>query len=236
VRALGRYGYRVLSAADGAEAVRLVEESGDKIHVVLTDLVMPGMSGRELAGVLTAIRPGLRLVFTSGYTESGITHQNVIDARAAYIQKPYTAELLAERVRDVLGPDDAAATILVVEDDEGVRHFIRSVLTGARYAVMEAANGRRAIEIVAGGLIDLVITDLVMPEQEGIETIRQMNRDYPSLKIIAISGALGGDMLDRVARLGAHATLPKPVSAGELLQRVQHVLRGSDAASVVTSS
>jgi DNA-binding NarL/FixJ family response regulator len=71
---------------------------------------------------------------------------------------------------------------------------------------------------------DLILTDLVMPEQEGIETIKTLRREYPELKVIAMSGAFGGDYLRIASYLGAHATLAKPIQMEKLLALVKETL------------
>lgn len=114
--------------------------------------------------------------------------------------------------------------ILIAEDDEDLRAWLREVLGGEGYAVLEAVNGRGAMDILRRARVDVCITDLAMPEQEGIETIRLIRHQYPELKIIAMSGAFGPEVL-RVSRvLGAVAALRKPVQASTLLQTVQQVL------------
>lgn len=118
----------------------------------------------------------------------------------------------------------ATRTILVVDDDPGVRDVIRSMLESAGYAVLAAENGREAMKILKAARVDLILTDLVMPEQEGIETIKALRREYPNLKVIAMSGAFGGDYLRIASYLGAHATLPKPIQMGALLKLISETL------------
>ncbi|MBM3421674.1 MAG: response regulator [Chlorobi bacterium] len=111
--------------------------------------------------------------------------------------------------------------ILVIDDDSAVRKFIGVTLKKAEHAVFEADNGKSGLEFLKGRpQIDLVITDLIMPEKEGIETIMEIRRQYPSIKIIAISGGgkVGPDnYLVLADALGAHTTLKKPFSGQELL-------------------
>lgn len=118
----------------------------------------------------------------------------------------------------------STATILVVDDDPGVREVIRSMLESAGYEVMAAENGREALKLLRACHVDLILTDLVMPEQEGIETIKTLRREYPNLKVIAMSGAFGGDYLRIASYLGAHATLPKPIQMQALLQLIGQML------------
>lgn len=117
--------------------------------------------------------------------------------------------------------------ILVVEDDEPLRVVLREVLERTGHEVAEAANGRAAMEIQRCRGADLVITDIIMPEVDGIETIMALRREYPSVKIIAISGGsrVGPREFLNLARvLGAHRTLHKPFALREMLDAVDELL------------
>ncbi len=118
--------------------------------------------------------------------------------------------------------------ILVVDDDPAVRDVVTSMLETAGYEVTKAGNGREALRILGAAPIDLVITDLVMPEQEGIETIKLIRRDYPRAKVIAMSGAFGGDYLRIAGYLGAHGTLAKPLQLTTVLKVVADAIAAPD--------
>jgi len=100
--ALARHGYVVLDAAGGPEALAMLEKFDGEVHLLLTDVVMPGMSGRALADWLLVSRPSLRVLYTSGYTDDTIVHHGVLEAGIAFIQKPFTPSVLLKRVRDIL--------------------------------------------------------------------------------------------------------------------------------------
>ena len=117
------------------------------------------------------------------------------------------------------------ATVLIVEDDEQVRAVFAQVLQGAGYRVLQAAHGNEALGLLRMHPVQVVISDLVMPEMEGLELIRFLRRTYPKLKIIACSGAFGEAMLHVATRFGANAALAKPISSGCLLATLQAVLR-----------
>jgi len=101
-RILEDQGYRVLSARSPEEACRLAERPDGKIDLLLTDVVMPGMNGKELRGRIAALRPGIKTLFMSGYTADAIAHRGVLDEGVAFVQKPFTIRSLAEMVRKVL--------------------------------------------------------------------------------------------------------------------------------------
>ena len=102
VRMLGKLGYSVLKAATGDEALRLAEEHVNPIHLLLTDVVMPQMSGMELAERLRMTRPGTKVLFISGYTDSDILHHGILDEDVDFLQKPFSEAALAGKVREVL--------------------------------------------------------------------------------------------------------------------------------------
>ncbi len=104
-------GYTVLEAVSGKDALQRAKEFDGTIHVLLTDVVMPEMSGPELAEQLTLHRPGTKVVFTSGYTDDAIARQGILDSKVAFIQKPYRPRALAKKIREVLrdGPANVAA-------------------------------------------------------------------------------------------------------------------------------
>jgi len=99
-------GYTVLSAATPGEAMRTAQEYASAIHLLMTDVVMPEMNGRVLAGNLLSLYPGLKCLFMSGYTANVIAHHGVLDEGVRFIQKPFALKALAAKIREALGPDE----------------------------------------------------------------------------------------------------------------------------------
>jgi PAS domain S-box-containing protein len=95
-------GYRVLVAHQGEEAIRLCIEHAKEIHLLLTDVVMPGAGGKEVADRLASLRPGIKVLFMSGYTDEAIVHHGVLDPNVKFIQKPFSPVALTKKVREVL--------------------------------------------------------------------------------------------------------------------------------------
>ena len=119
------------------------------------------------------------------------------------------------------------ARILLIDDNPDVLNVVHCVLTAEGHVVEDAPTGSAGITLHRENPFDLIITDIVMPEKEGISTIIELRGEYPDFKIIAMSG--GGDFepygyLDIAIRVGADRTLPKPFSRMELLEAVNDVL------------
>ena len=126
------------------------------------------------------------------------------------------------------------ARILVIDDEEGVRELIADALRTAGYHVVEAGDGAEGLAILADGPIDVVVTDMIMPRKEGIETIVELKRAHPEIGVVAISG--GGrtknyQFLELAKSLGADSVLQKPFTVGNLLEQIEVALsaRGNGA-------
>lgn len=99
---LNRQGYNVLSAHNSQEAINVCQQHTGFLHLLLTDVIMPSMSGRELADRLRLLRPEMKVLYVSGYTDSAIVHHGVLDAGTAFLQKPFTPDALSAKIREVL--------------------------------------------------------------------------------------------------------------------------------------
>ncbi|HVY95127.1 MAG TPA: response regulator, partial [Bryobacteraceae bacterium] len=220
---LRAHGYSVLSARGGSDALAQARGHAGPIDVVLTDMVMPGMNGKAIASELRRTRPDIRVVFMSGYAEDNNgTAPNGIDAR--FLHKPFSPEELISRIGETLEKTAVSRKVLVVEDEEAVRALFAEAL-GRSHQLVLARNGKEAMQLIQEGLApDLVITDMVMPDMEGPDVIRELRRRIPGARIIAMSGAFGGRFLKTAELLGADATLVKPIHPEVLDQVIDDVL------------
>lgn len=123
-----------------------------------------------------------------------------------------------------MASDTFTKSILVVDDHEEIRILLRDILEEHGYEVFEAADGKEALAKSQLLAFDLLITDLIMPEREGIETIRAMRAAKPELRILAISGAVEACYLQAAKVLGADATLRKPFPPEVILETVERLL------------
>jgi DNA-binding NtrC family response regulator len=118
-------------------------------------------------------------------------------------------------------------TILTIDDDAHILALYRGILEREGYGIIESSDGDRGIEICRGEPIDLVITDIIMPGKEGLETIMELRQEFPDLGIVAVSGGgrLGPDSyLPLAITMGAQRTLSKPFTRQELLDTVEDLL------------
>lgn len=128
--------------------------------------------------------------------------------------------------------------ILVIDDDEAIRLALRKMLEGEGHEVVEATDGAHGMRLFRENPTDLVITDILMPEKEGFEVIRELRRDHPDIKIIAVSGSVsrgGPDFLPQAGDMGASVTIPKPFSKAQVVGAVRDALgeeSGGDEAAV----
>lgn len=119
-------------------------------------------------------------------------------------------------------------SILLIEDDKDLREMLLAAISRKDYAVMEAANGKEALAHFKPGLTDLVVTDLIMPEEDGLKVIMKIREMKPSIKVIAISGggkAGPGSYLDLAKALGADAIYSKPFSVADLIIKIDELLK-----------
>ncbi len=129
---------------------------------------------------------------------------------------------MAERVRRVL----------VIDDDNGIRDILRRALEAAGYAVHEAPDGAAGLKRFRDEGADLVITDIIMPEREGVETIMALRKESPATPVFAVSGGGGGgDYLEIALKLGARRVFPKPFRLSEVVAAVDEALGGPKEAA-----
>lgn len=147
---------------------------------------------------------------------------------------PPVGELIECHTSSNRGERAGMSRILVIDDDEQFGGFIQEALKKQGYDVRTAVEGREGIEALKKEPADLVITDLFMPEMEGCETIIELRRRWPNVRIIAISGGCSiveADCLPIARALGANCTLPKPIQRGKLIEAVRNTLGDSVASA-----
>jgi CheY-like chemotaxis protein len=201
---LTELGYRV-AAADGAQAALDFLAKTPRIDLLFTDVVMPGTIGsRELARRAKDAAPGIKVLFTSGYTQNAIVHNGQLDADVVLLSKPYRKDDLARKLRAMLKPATAPAKpeqvvtnttpathrkILVVEDEALIRMTTVDMVEEIGLAYAEAGDGPSALKLLeADAQIDILLTDLGLPGMSGAELVAEARKLRPDLAVIVASG------------------------------------------------
>jgi PAS domain S-box-containing protein len=224
-RVLTEHGYDVLCAANGRAAIALAEGCARPIHLLLTDVVMPEMSGSEVAEEMRRLHPEARVLFMSGYTEDAIVHHGVLAAGLNFLPKPCPTSLLLRRVREVLDGRSPIALrgrrVLLVDDSEDERILQALVLSKVGCEVLQACDGLEALEILERETVDAVLTDVNMPLMNGFaltEAIRRSPR-LRALPVIILSGASSDDDHARSRAAGATVCLDKGTATPQEILR-----------------
>jgi CheY-like chemotaxis protein len=245
VDTLSGLGYHVLKAKD-AQGALVIIESGVPIDVLFTDVVMPGpLRSPELARKARERLPGIAVLFTSGYTDNAIVHGGRLDAGVELLSKPYSRDALARKIRHVIRnqkqsearrptlvrpswrneadsdrPQAATLDVLLVEDDALIRFSTSEMLADLGHTVTQAANGVEALDHLAQGKFDLLMTDLGLPGMTGEELAAEVQRRFPGLPVIIASGYGKSDSQSSTLRF-----IGKPYSSIDLQQALDEVAR-----------
>ena len=216
-------GYAVMEAASAEQALELSRSTAAHLDLLVTDVILGGMDGHELANRLVAAHASLEVLYMSGYTERAVIQQGILESGRGYLSKPFRPGELLSRVAEALALRSRPANILVVDDDPQVRLLLATELEAVGYSVLLAANGQEAQARLLETQVDIVITDLVMPEQEGLETIQSLRGNGSQIPVIAISGASSGLYLEIARKLGANVVLPKPFETDDVLREIRRL-------------
>ena len=198
-------GYTVLEAGNGKEAMKICRSHDHAIHVLITDIVMPGLGGLELAKSLLEMRPALSVVFVSGYPDRPLARQDI--GVGKFLQKPYSFDGLARTVRSLL---DKNREILLIEDSKFMRIAVQRALTGAGYNVHTAHNGEAGLRAARETLPDLIVLDLVLPTISGLDVIKALKGDAATKRIpVVVLAAFSESTEEEALNEGATACVEK---------------------------
>jgi CheY-like chemotaxis protein len=192
-------GYTVLEASNAKEAMKICQHHDRPIHVLITDIVMPGLGGLELAKSALEVRPALSVVLVSGYTDRPLDRQAI--GFGKFLQKPFSFDALARTVRSLL---DKNREILLIEDSKFMRIALQRALTGAGYTVHTANHGEAGLRAARETLPDLIVLDLVLPTIPGLDVLKALKRDaitksIPVIVLVALSEPIKEELLNEGA-------------------------------------
>ncbi len=227
---LSDLGYRVLTARDATGALNVIE-SGVPIDLLFTDVVMPGkLRSTELARMARERLPGVRVLFTSGYTENSIVHGGRLDAGVELLSKPYTRETLARRVRSVLTAARqepaparglAGLRVLICEDEALIRLNTADMLEAAGATVTEAGAGAQALASVNEEPPDVLVIDVGLPDMTGVELAQRIREALPEVPVVFATGHVDVPGIEGMGRV---QVIRKPFDEGDLRRSIERLV------------
>ncbi|HWF64984.1 MAG TPA: response regulator, partial [Rhizomicrobium sp.] len=215
---LRELGYQVLAAENAEGALRQLSEGADP-QLLFTDVVMPGpIPTREFTRQVQLLRPGIRILYTSGYTQNAIVHNGRLDDDAFLLSKPYRRDELARKIRGVLTAppqpfrsEVPVSKVLVVEDVPIIRMATMDMISQIGFRASEAGDGAEALALLEKDPeIAVLLTDLGLPGMDGRQLVEKARLLKPGLKVIIASG-YAGDAKGHGLGVG-HLTKPFDVS------------------------
>jgi CheY-like chemotaxis protein len=198
-------GYTVLEAGNAKEAMKICQSHDRPIHVLITDIVMPGLGGLELAKSALELRPALSVVLVSGYTDRALDREAIGFGR--FLQKPFSFDALARTVRSLL---DKNREILVIEDSRFIRIAVQRALSRAGYTIHTANHGEAGLGAARETLPDLIVLDLALPTISGLDVLKALKRDAITKSIpVIVLAALSEPTKEELLNEGAAACVEK---------------------------
>jgi PAS domain S-box-containing protein len=230
---LRELGFTVLEAHDGQSALRVLEHHPE-VMLLFTDVGLPGINGRELVDHARKRRPGLRVLFTTGYARNAIVHQGRLDSGVELLTKPFTRTQLASRIRDVLDaparPHKDEPVALIVEDEPLIRLFLVDLLGDVGYRTVPVSSAREALaESERLSSVDVAFIDIGLPDRSGIDVAAELRLRWPSLRV-AIASGYGDQARTRVQRDANTTFLSKPFDAAAVAATLHSL--GLDASAL----
>jgi PAS domain S-box-containing protein len=211
-------GYTILEAANARSGLHLLD-GHPEIRLLFTDVGLPGgMNGRQLADAARGRRSNLKVLFASGYARNAIVHDGRLDPGVELITKPFTQDVLAARVRDILDAGSATGRVLVVEDEVMIQMLVVQYLEerGLKADVAgSATDALNKLQLIPGG-VDAVVIDLGLPDRPGDILVREIRSLFPTIPIVLASGAHHAEMTKLAVEQPRLAIVGKPYTAETL--------------------
>ncbi len=237
-RALGRRGFDVDVAPDGATALERVRQN--QYDALVLDVKMPGIDGIEVFRQIHRSQPSLPVILLTGHSSVGDAFQTLKEGIADYLSKPVDMEELAQRIHEVVRaaeslekevsdqPPTAAGEpirVMLVDDERELLDSLKKIFERRGMEVTTATRGREALALLREALVDVLVLDVKMPEMDGLEVLRRIKKDFPSVQVILLSGHPSVEDALEGVRMGASEYLKKPPDVNELVETIRKLYR-----------
>jgi DNA-binding NtrC family response regulator len=207
-------GFQVVEADSGESALEMAPR--ERPDVVLTDIRMPGISGVELFRRLRELGLKMPVVLMTAFALEDLVQGALEDGAFTVLPKPFDVGHALRTVRRAA----RLPVVLVVDDIQNVAESTTESLRAAGLAAQAATSGTEAIEVLQAGAVDLCVLDLVMPGMSGAQLAEHVHLLDPGVSIIAVSGHDVPEMIRKLATIGMHTFLRKPVEMRELIRSI----------------
>jgi len=237
VKTLEPLGYKLLSAHNGEEALQICNNFDGRIDLLLTDVVMPGMNGRDLAVEFLIERPEAKVIFMSGYTDDAIDHHGVLVEGVVLVNKPIKSSIISMKIREVLDTNlhklNKNSThdqlngknILLADDNKDICNLLQAYMKDYNCKIDTAENGKIALEKVKHESYDLILMDMQMPVMDGLTAIKEIRKweketGISKTAIIALTGNATKEDIDKCLHAGCYSHLAKPIKKDKLVDAI----------------
>lgn len=234
---LSALGYKTAGAKDGEEALALLEK--EKPDVVISDIRMPKLNGLSLLRNIKERDPKTPVLMITGYNFAYTRDQALDSGADGFLAKPFRISKIEDLMQSVLGtkgyPGDEKPyklkKILVVEDDEILRNMLTETLSSLDYFPIGVENGQMALSQMKTQDFDLVISDIRMPEMDGITLLKNVKETFPQLPVVLITGFTSAYPPQRALQEGADGYLAKPFRIEKMDELLRDLLHETERSS-----
>ncbi len=227
-RILEERGYRVITASDGEEALNIYNNYKDDIHLLFLDVIMPKKSGKAVYDRIREINPSIKCLFTSGYSDTAVHKNFILEQGLKLIQKPYRKDLLLGIVRQLLDEkiEKAKKIVMIAEDEEPLRDIAVLYIKSMGLEAISASDGPEALELFRKHCNETgcVVIDLQMPGMDGLTVLREMKKICSDVKVVITSGYSEAGDIKKVQSDGIAGFLQKPYSRQEFREHIKRAL------------
>ncbi len=225
---IASYGYRTAAFTRSIEAYEKCA-NGLVPDIILSDVVMPGLNGKELIDRIRLIHPKVKVIFMSGFTDNVVIHNGESDERTVYVQKPFTASDIAVIIHQQLitgSSHSSELQILMIDDEEDIRKLVSRTARKKGHVLFEAADDEEAIQVLASNTIDVIIVDYNLIGMTGVEVLTKIRAAGYFMPALILTGAILDDILSASESLFVVKVLEKNADFKALLAEVEASLVG----------
>jgi DNA-binding response OmpR family regulator len=223
---LGEQGYLISVASDGEEALRMVEQEGLKPDLVLTDVVMPLMSGPALIGCLRRMYADLKVVYMSGYSDNANVQRDSLQLGNAYIQKPFKAREIKETIRQVMSDTrkgQYVVRVVMVDDDPQYVDLLMRYCKRNGFECVGCESLGEVLEILRKGDASVLLVDYGLAGTSGKEVLKGIRAEGIGTPAILLSGDLYSVDVESLIPLGVVKAIEKSGDVKELIEVIRTV-------------